>query len=127
MSNKDQDKKWLVKNGNKIIGPFSEKGLQTELAKDYISPFATACVPGQSFWGFLAAYPEFVAHTDITKLTQFTKTLNTDFTRTHKMISEHIKESSTSPGTLLKKKEKKLKKLILVCFLLVVCVLVWSF
>lgn len=85
-----KEKKWLVKNNNRIIGPFNEEELQAELAKDYMSPFATACIPEQPFWGFIAAYPEFVIHTDITKLTQFTNTLHTNFTRTHKLISEHI-------------------------------------
>ena len=76
MSDKNEEKKWLVKNNNQIIGPFTESELTEELKKGYISPFATACVPGQIFWGFIAAYPEFAHHTDITKLTQFTKSLD---------------------------------------------------
>ena len=75
MSESNQEKKWLIKNNNQIIGPFTEDEVKEELGKDYISPFATACVPGQEFWGFLAVYPEFAGHTDITKLTQLTKTL----------------------------------------------------
>ena len=95
MQGNSKDKKWLVKNNNQIIGPFSEEELQLELAKDYISPFATVCVPGQPFWGFISAYPEFVVHTDVTKLTQFTKTLNINFTKTHRLISDHIFSESS--------------------------------
>ena len=78
MSDKNEEKKWLVKNNNQIIGPFTESELKTELDKGYLSPFATACVPGQMFWGFIAAYPEFASHTDTTRLTLFTKSLRTD-------------------------------------------------
>ncbi len=82
MSDKNEEKKWLVKNNTQIIGPFTESELTEELKKGYLSPFATACVPGQIFWGFIAAYPEFASHTDITKLTQFTKSLSATNTYT---------------------------------------------
>ena len=93
MSNQSEDKKWLVKNNDRIIGPFTESELKEELSKGYISPLATACVPGQEFWIFIAAYPEFVHYTDITKLTQYTSSLRTGFTKTGTFTGK-----STAPG-----------------------------
>ncbi len=146
-----KDKKWLVKHNNRIIGPFSEEELQTELAKDYISPFATVCVPEQPFWGYMAAYPEFIVHTDITKLTQFANTLHTNFTKTHKLISDHISSeysqseidsaTSTPPPskseddhrvtenktTLLEKQKKKINFFLVVFCMVIagICAFVW--
>ncbi len=85
-------KKWLVKNSNQIIGPFTEAELKAELAKGYMSPFATACLPGQEFWMFIAAYPEFTSYTDVSKLTKHTATLKTIFEQTlqTEIIGQHI-------------------------------------
>ena len=52
MLDQSEEKKWLIKNNNKIIGPFSESEIKKELEKGDISHFATACVPGQEFLGF---------------------------------------------------------------------------
>ena len=82
MSDKHEDKLWLIKDNNKISGPFSASEVKKELEKGYITPFATACVPGQIFWGFVAAYPEFVNHTDVTCLTEMTKALESGMTIT---------------------------------------------
>ena len=75
-----KDKKWLLKNGDHIIGPFTEKEIKKELKKKYLSPFVCACVPGQEFWGFLAGYEEFkkeyAEYTGISSVGQFIKTLN---------------------------------------------------
>lgn len=90
MSDGHEEKKWLIKNNNQIIGPFTESEVKDELAKGYISPFATVCVPGQIFWGFIAAYSEFARHTDTTKLTQFTTSLKTDLTKTYTFGTQRI-------------------------------------
>ena len=99
MSDKNEEKKWLVKNNYQIIGPFTESELTEELKKDYLSPFATACVPGQIFWGFIAAYPEFASHTDITKLTQFTKSLSATHTFGTQTIPHGLEDKATVPGS----------------------------
>lgn len=66
MSNQDH-KIWLIKNNNQIIGPFTEEQVKTKLKNKALSPFATVCKPGLSFWGFLAAYPEFKEFADQSK------------------------------------------------------------
>ncbi|MDE0119939.1 MAG: hypothetical protein OXM55_08045 [Bdellovibrionales bacterium] len=93
MSNQSEDKKWLIRNNDQIIGPFTENEVKEQLSKGYISPVATACVPGQEFWIFIAAYPEFANYTDITKLTQYTSSLKTGFTKTGTFTGK-----STAPG-----------------------------
>ena len=81
------DKTWLIKDKDCITGPFDEKEVLAQLEKGHISPFATAARPGQTFWGFLAVYPEFASHIDSTKLTQLTQTLSLyNFTKTHDAV-----------------------------------------
>ena len=82
MSEKSGDKKWLVKNNNQIIGPFDEFELGEEFKNGNISLFATGCVPGQEFWSFLIAFPEFSHLADKTQLTQLTKTFGTSSLKT---------------------------------------------
>jgi len=64
-------KKWLIKNNNKIIGPFSESEVKKQLKTGNIVPFATVSIPGQEFWGFISSYPEFSSDVNLgtTKLT----------------------------------------------------------
>ena len=71
----DQDKNWLIKDQDLIQGPFSQEEVQERLRAGQISPFATACQPGHTFWGFLSGYPEFASYIDQTKLTQLTTSL----------------------------------------------------
>ena len=99
MSSQSEYKKWLIKNNDQIIGPFTESEVKEQISKGDISPVATACVPGQEFWIFIAAYPEFASYTDITKLTQYTSSLKTGFTKTGTFT-----EKSTIPG--MDKKEE---------------------
>ena len=102
---KTEEKKWLIKNNNYILGPFTESEVKVELTKDYISPFAMACLPGQEFWGFIAVYPEFVHYADSTKLTQFTKSLRTDITQTHRLGIQtepfHLQGGAKDSGSTL--------------------------
>ncbi len=97
------DKTWLIKDQNRITGPFNEKEIQTQLEKGHISPFATASQPGQTFWGFLVVYPEFASYMDSTTLTQLTKTISLyNFTKTqdtalNPQAPSHKKETPAPP------------------------------
>ena len=79
MSNQNKEKKWLLKNNNQITGPFSELEIKNKIVKGHISLFTSICEPGQEFWSFIASYPEFSSPTDRYQITQFTKTLGSDF------------------------------------------------
>ena len=150
MLNNYEEKKWLIKNNNQIIGPFTEREVKEELAKGYISPFATACVPGQTFWVFISAYPEFPGRTDTTKLTEFATALRTSFTKTYTFgsrtipsdqqskITDSVSDSSSevqevpykeverSPEfALMEKRKKKVHTVLIVCsaVVFIVCAL----
>ena len=99
-----KDKKWLLKNGDHIIGPFTEKEIKKELKKKYLSPFVSASVPGQEFWGFLAGYEEFkkeyAEYTGISSVGQFIKTLNAgSLVIEENPVAENLQEES-SPTSL---------------------------
>ncbi len=52
-------KKWMIKNNGFILGPFTEEEVFAEWKKGYLSPFATASLPGQACWLFITNYKEF--------------------------------------------------------------------
>ena len=87
MSEKSGEKRWLIKNNNQITGPFNQFQLEEEFKKGHISLFATACMPGQEFWSFIIAFPEFSHFADKTQLTQLTKTFGTSSLKTISLYS----------------------------------------
>lgn len=103
MSEKITEKKWLIKNNNQITGPFDQFQLEEEFKKGHISLFATACVPGQEFWSFIIAFPEFSHFADKTQLTQLTKTFGTSNLKTVSLYSalgtqtQKVQNPMTSP------------------------------
>ena len=118
----DKDKNWLIKDQDLIQGPFSQEEVQEQLKKGHFSPFATACQPGQTFWGFLSGYPEFASWIDQTKLTQLTTSLTktedttaVTFTKTKDTVlkarenkSEVLAEGQSLPYQVIKEaKEQK--------------------
>ena len=108
MSNQNEEKKWLIKNNDQITGPFSESEVKEQVEKGHISPFASVCEPGQEFWGFIASYSQFSSPVDRYQITQFTKTLGSDFakamslyeaTKTHEINAEHFISNEKPPTT----------------------------
>lgn len=87
MSGNSGEKKWLIKNNNQITGPFNQFQLEEEFKQGNISLFATACMPGQEFWSFIIAFPEFSHFADKTQLTQLTKTFGTSSLQTISLYS----------------------------------------
>lgn len=107
MSNQEE-KKWLIKNNDQITGPFSESEVKEQIEKGHISPFASVCEPGQEFWGFIASYSQFSSPVDRYQITQFTKTLGSDFakamslyeaTKTHEINAEQLTSNEKPPTT----------------------------
>ena len=111
MSGNSGEKRWLIKNNNQIMGPFSQFQLEEEFKKGHISLFATACMPGQEFWSFIIVFPEFSHFADKTQLTQLTKTFGTSSLKTISLYSAlgtqtkkiqdptapHVKEAASTP------------------------------
>ena len=71
----DQTTKWLVKDDDYIIGPFTAKDIQTRMLSGQISPTEMALPSHQQCWIFLINYPEFNSWADKIRRTDTTKLL----------------------------------------------------
>ncbi len=54
-----ENRRFLIRHCDFIIGPMSESEIRTELKEGRFSHFTMACLPYQECWLFLANYPEF--------------------------------------------------------------------
>ena len=82
MDTQAETKKWLIKNNNRIVGPFTESEIRDQIVNNVLSPFATACIPGQIFWIFITTYSEFKDHTGKFSNTAITRTIKASQTLT---------------------------------------------